>query len=77
MAKTVTEKIYDEIIKIATADITPKITGEGEDADLGTSALFLHSATLILGGSFWSNFGQKKPPTMCMSVSTISEPEDN
>jgi len=63
LAKTVTEKIDDEITKIATADTTPKLTGEGEDADLG--------------GSFWSNFGQKKPPTMCMSVSTISEPEDN
>jgi len=30
-----------------------------------------------LGGSFWSGFGQKRPPPMCMSVQTISEPEDN
>ena len=35
LAKTVTEKIDDEITKIATADTTPKLTGEGEDADLG------------------------------------------
>lgn len=30
-----------------------------------------------IGNSFWSNFGQKRPPPMCMSVQTISEPEDN
>ena len=30
-----------------------------------------------LTGSFWSGFGQKRPPPMCMSVQTISEPEDN
>jgi len=64
LAKTVTEKLDDEITKIATADSTAKLSQDGSQED-------------DLGGSFWSNFGQKKPPAMCMSVSTISEPEDN
>ena len=37
----------------------------------------LNPADDDMGNSFWSNFGQKRPPPMCMSVSTISEPEDN
>ena len=39
LAKTVTEKIDDEITKIATADTTPKLTGEGDDSDLGISTV--------------------------------------
>ena len=40
LAKTVTEKIDDEITKIATADTTPKLAGEGDDSDLGMAIFF-------------------------------------
>jgi len=63
LAKNVTEKLDDQLAQMV----------EPENGD-GAGVV---SDKDEIGGSFWSSFGNKKPPAMCMSVSTISEPEDN
>lgn len=64
LAKNVTEKLDDQLAQMVE-------TQNGDGACVGSDK------NDEIGGSFWSSFGNKKPPAMCMSVSTISEPEDN
>merc|ERR1711892_134704 len=64
LAKNVTEKLDDQLAQMVE-------TQNGDGACDGSDK------NDEIGGSFWSSFGNKKPPAMCMSVSTISEPEDN
>jgi len=62
LAKSVSDKLDDQLTQM----VDPASEQNGQKTEEGD-----------LGGSFWSSFGNKKPPAMCMSVSTISEPEDN
>jgi len=64
LAKNVTEKLDGQLAQMV-------------ETENGDGACGVSDKDDEIGGSFWSSFGNKKPPAMCMSVSTISEPEDN
>ena len=65
LAKTVTEKIDDEITKIATADTTPKLTGEGDDSDLGISTVWFLYVNFTLKVVHSGPTSVKRSPQQC------------